>query len=399
MRSETPKVLHDICGKPMIAYSVDLVKSLGVKKAVFITGYGSEMVGKHLEGFKAIKQSQLLGTADAVNRARDYFKDFTGDILVIYGDAPLLRGETIEGLISKYKESENDCAILTTILKNPTGYGRIVRDANDRVTKIVEDQSATVFEKTIEEINVGAYCFNAKKLFPFIDKIQKDKKKKEYYLTDIIKLFSQNKLKIASYTTEDPTEMVGVNSREDLAYANRVIRDRINSRFMRQGVTIVDPRATYISGGASIGEDTTIYPGTVIESNVKIGKKCSIGPYAHLRGDIVLDDNVAVGNFAEIKRAHIGSGTKVRHHCYLGDVSIGKNVNIGAGAITANYDGKKKNKTTIEDGAFIGCNAVLVAPVKIGKNAVVGAGCVVPRNKNVPKNAVAVGVPARLHRK
>jgi len=262
--------------------------------------------------------------------------------------------------------------------------------------KIVEETSATVFEKTIEEINVGAYCVKAKELFKMLGQVTNDNEKKEYYLTDIVSLMHDSDLKISSVVSDDAEEALGINSRIELAQAEKILARRTCHKFMRQGVTILDPETTFINPDAQIGRETIIRSHTVIEKDVKIGKNCSIGPFARIRSGSKIEDSVDIGNFGELARAKVGSGTRIKHFSYLGDVVIGKNVNIGAGTITANYDGKNKSLTQIKDGAFIGSGSILVAPVKIGKNAVTGAGSVITKNKDVPAGTVVAGVPAHI---
>ena len=255
---------------------------------------------------------------------------------------------------------------------------------------------ASIYEKVIEEANVGVYCFDKVLLFETLEKIRPDNRKKEYYLTDTIELLSKSNALIDSVSTDDPEEFLGVNTRNDLIQAEQVIRRRILNNIMQQGVTIIDPLNTYIEGDVDIKDDTVIYPYTFIENGVKIGKSCTIGPFARLRTGSIVDDEVSIGNFVEIVRSRIGSLTKIRHQSYIGDTIIGKNVNIGAGTIVANYDGKHKNKTIIEDNAFIGTGTILIAPVKVGKGAVTGAGSVVTKNHDVPAGKTVVGVPARI---
>ncbi|MEK6733171.1 MAG: DapH/DapD/GlmU-related protein, partial [Candidatus Omnitrophota bacterium] len=316
--------------------------------------------------------------------------------LILYGDTPLLSQDIIQKLIEKHIETEASCTLLTAQLKNPTGYGRVIRSSGNKIVKIVEELDASIYEKVIEEINVGVYCFNKRALFYSLEKIQPENKKEEYYLTDTIEVLTKSNMLVESVTTGDTEEFLGVNTRSELAKAESVMRKRILAGIMDSGVTIVDPDNTYIEHGAKIGRDTVIYPYTFIENNVKIGPDCSIGPCARLRTGTVVANNVGIGNFAELVRSSVGENTKIRHQCYIGDTIIGKNVNIGAGTIVANYDGKEKHKTVIEDNAFIGTGTILVAPVKIGKGAVTGAGSVVTKNKNVPAGKTVIGIPARL---
>ena len=399
MKSSLPKVLHSICGKPMAQYLIDNVNSIGMEKIYIIIGHKASLVKERLgPGIKCIIQDELLGTGDAVSKARSAIvKDAKIDnVLILYGDTPLLSQNIIKKLIEKHIETEAGCTILTAQLKNPTGYGRVIRSSGNKIVKIVEELDASIYEKVVEEINVGVYCFNKRALFYSLEKIQPENKKEEYYLTDTIEILTKSNMLVESVTTSDTEEFLGVNTRAELAKAESVMRKRILTGIMDSGVTIIDPDNTYIEHGAKIGRDTVIYPYTFIENNVKIGPDCSIGPCARLRTGTVVANNVGIGNFAELVRSYVGENTKIRHQCYIGDTIIGKNVNIGAGTIVANYDGKEKHKTIIEDNAFIGTGTILVAPVKIGKGAVTGAGSVVTKNKNVPAGKTVIGIPARL---
>jgi bifunctional UDP-N-acetylglucosamine pyrophosphorylase/glucosamine-1-phosphate N-acetyltransferase len=398
MKSSLPKVLHNICGKPMLEYLIDNINAIGIDKVFVIVGHKAGLVKEKISGIKCITQNELLGTGDAVSRARSVLlKDNKIDnVLILYGDTPLLRGDTIKKLIEKHVSSSAGATLLTAQLKNPTGYGRVIRSSTGKIIKIVEELDASIYEKVIEEINVGVYCFSKRALFYGLEKIKPDNKKEEYYLTDTIESLTKSNILVESVTTDDPDEFLGVNTRAELGKAELVMRKRILDRVMDSGVTVIDPDNTYIENGVEIKKDTVIYPYTFIENNVKIGSDCSIGPFVRLRPGTVIGDKVGIGNFVEIVRSSIGQETKIRHQCYIGDTVIGRNVNIGAGTIVANYDGREKHKTVIEDNAFIGTGTILIAPVKIGKGATTGAGSVVTRNKNVPAGKTVVGIPARL---
>ncbi|MDP2921333.1 MAG: NTP transferase domain-containing protein [Candidatus Omnitrophota bacterium] len=398
MKSSLPKVLHNICGKPMLEYLIDNVNSLGIDKVIAIIGHKAGLVKERIPGIRCVKQDELLGTGDAVSRARAAIvKDNKIDnVLVLYGDTPLLKKETIQRLIEKHVSSGAGCTLLTAQLKNPTGYGRIIRSSAAKIVKIVEELDASIYQKVVEEINVGVYCFNKRALFFGLEKIKPENKKEEYYLTDTIEVLAKANIQVESVTADDPEEFLGVNTRAELGKAELVMRKRILEEIMDKGVTVIDPNNTYVEQGVEIKKDTVIYPYTFIEKDVKIGSNCAIGPFARLRPGTVIGDSVGIGNFVEIVRSTIGSETKIRHQCYIGDTSIGKNVNIGAGTIVANYDGKEKHKTVIEDNAFIGTGTILIAPVKVGKGATTGAGSVVTRNKNVPAGKIVVGIPARV---
>ncbi len=396
MKSSVPKVLHKICGKPMLFYVLDLVKSLKVNNVAVVVGYKHQMLASHFRrGIKTVIQKQLLGTGDAVKEALSGLNNFKGTVLVLYADNPLLKKETINKLLKYHTENNCDATLLTAKVDKPAGYGRILRDKYYSVSGIVEEKDADDFQKEIKEINTDIICFNKDRLKQALKEIKPDNRKKEYYLTDTVAVLYKKGFLVESVTAEDINEVPGINSRADLAKANSIMQKRINEDLMEQGVTIVDPDSTFISYGTKIGQDTTIYPFTVIGSNVKIGKRCLVGPFVHLRENTHLEDDVEVGNFLEIVRSRISSGTLAKHFAYLGDSRIGRQVNIGAGTVTANFDGKRKNITVIKDKAFIGSDTVLVAPVKIGKCAKTGAGSVVVRNQNIPNGEVVVGVPAR----
>lgn len=396
MKSDLPKVLHRLCGRPMILYLINLAKNLGIKDIYVVVGHKNELLTDLLKDqAKIVLQKRLLGTADAVNAARQFIEDKDDDVLVLYGDTPLLTDQTLKKLVDIHKRSNNSCTFLTAILKNPTGYGRVVCNDNDKIIKIIEENSASIYEKVIEEVNVGTYCFKSKDLFKGIEKIKPNTQKGEYYLTDIISIFSKENKSLEAVKVLDADEMIGINSRVDLAKAASIINQRNLTRLMNEGVTIIDPNNTYIDEAVTIGQDTIIYPFTIIERDASIGKECSIGPFVRIRGNTVIKDGAIIGNFVEVVRSIIGENSRVKHHTYLGDTVVGKDVNIGAGTIVANFDGKSKNKTYVEDGAFIGSGTVLVAPIRVGKHAVTGAGCVVTKNKDVPDNSVVVGVPAR----
>lgn len=399
MKSSLPKVLHRISGKTMIEYVLELIKPLGFKPAIIVVGYkGKDVVG-FAKGVKIITQKILLGSGNAVLSAQDALKKFRGDVVILYGDTPLIRQETLRRLIEQHKSTDAACTLLTTKLKDPTGYGRILRDNYRNIASIIEETDASLKDKVIDEVNIGAYCFNSKELFKALESVDANNKKKEYYLTDIITLLKKKNLKIESIYTDNEEEALGINSREELSRAERIMRDKALKKFFDGGVTIIDPFNTYIDITCTIGKDTVIKPFTIIEENVKIGSNCVIGPFARMRPGTKLSDRVEIGNFVELTRSIIGSGTKIKHHSYIGDSVIGKNVNIGAGTITANYDGKKKNKTVIKDGAFIGSGTIFIAPLTIGKRAITGAGSVLTKKTIVPDDSVVVGVPARILKK
>ena len=399
MNTEIPKVLHRVYKKPLISYVLDTIKTLKIKKIVTVLGYKAREVEGYVEkDSQIVIQRRLLGTADALRQAKRELTTTKGHLLVLCGDTPLISPETLVKLINHHISSGASCTVLTALLRNPTGYGRIIRNDKGLIVKIIEEKNASLYEKVIEEVNTGIYCFKNKDLFSSLDEIRLDNIKREYYLTDIVQILVKKGRKVESLQSDVAEEVLGVNTREELTNIHRLLRIRVQKRIISQGVTIVDPETTHIDEGVEIGKDTIIEPFVRIEEDVKIGKHCLIGPFTHIRPKTTIKDRVKLGNFVEVVRSTIDSGTKVNHHSYIGDSEIGKNVNIGAGTITANYDGDKKNKTIIKDGAFIGSGSILVAPVKIGKNAITGANCVVNK-KDVEDNTVVVGVPARLLRK
>lgn len=400
MKSEVPKVLHEVCGRPMLLYCLDLVRKLKPYKTVAVLGYKHEEVRKYLPvGVKVAIQKTIAGTADAVKQAIPELKGFSGTVLVLYADTPLLKESTLRALLARKAENDADAVLLTANLDNPSGYGRILRDKYSCICGIAEDKDADAFQKEIKEINTGIMCFDAIELTKALRRVKPQNQKKEYYLTDVIGIFHGQSRLIESVNLKDINEALGVNSRVDLAQANGIMQKIINKKLMEEGVTIVDPSSTFINYGTKIGPDTIIYPFTVTEKNVIIGKRCSIGPFVHLRENTHIKDNVLVGNFLELVRSRIGKNSFMKHFAYIGDSIVGAGVNIGAGTVTANFDGKKKNLTVIKDNAFIGSHTVLVAPVKVGKAAKTGAGSIVLRNTNIADNAVVAGVPARSLKK
>jgi bifunctional UDP-N-acetylglucosamine pyrophosphorylase/glucosamine-1-phosphate N-acetyltransferase len=405
MKSALPKVLHKVCGKPIIDYVLDVVRGSGSGQICVVVGHESDRVREHLNNYgssggsgselRVVEQKLLLGTADAVKTAAVTLKGYKGDVLVLCGDTPLITKKTVAGLIRKHRAAKAVCTILTANVDDPFGYGRIVRDHNGRVLCIREEKDASEAERSISEINVGMYCFKAPMLIEMLGRIQKNARKQEFYLTDIIELFGKANLKVETSVTE-AVEGLGVNSRQDLAVCEEILRWRILDDLMSNGVTIVDPATTFIWSGVKIGQDTVIRPMTFIENDVRIGRDCVIGPFCRVRPGTKIDDNVEVGNFAEISRSSLGKGCRMKHLSFLGDSTVGAGSNIGAGMVTANYDGKAKNKTFIGPSAFIGSNSTIVAPVKIGRRSVLGAGSVLTAGHNIPDQKVAYGVPARL---
>lgn len=396
MKSILPKALHPLCGRPMLGYVLDLVRELKIKKSVCVLGYKHAEVKKFVpKGIKIAIQKRLVGTADAVKVGLSALKGLKGTILILYADIPLLKKESLEKLIKYHTQNYVDATILTAKTEKPAGYGRVLRDKYSTICGIVEEKDADALQKDIKEINTGIICFDGQKLSQELKHIRKNSRKKEYYLIDIISIFYKKGYLVDGVSIAEAGEAMGINSRLELAKANRIMQQRILEKIMQQGITVVDPATTFIAHGTQVGLDTVIYPFTVVQKDVKIGKRCFVGPFTHLREGTRLKDDCVAGNFVEIVRSQLDAKTWVRHFSYLGDSRIGKSVNIGAGTVTANFDGKKKSLTVIKDRAFIGSDTVLVAPVKIGKAAKTGAGAVVCKNNNVPDNAIVAGMPAK----
>lgn len=401
MKLRMPKALCRLSGKPMIEFLINSVLKSNISDILVVGGHGIGLLKQSVADYrlKIIKQKKLLGSADAVKQAAAHFKNFNGILLVLYADTPLITPATIKGMLKKHASSNSDVTLLSAEVSDPKEYGRIRRDEKGKIRGIIEHTDITDTNtghlKPKTEINAGAYCFDAKKLFKGLNCIKKNKTKGEYYLTDIIAYSYKKGYRVSSYITKDADEALGVNRREDLQAAEAILRKRTMERLLDSGITIKDPASTYIEEGVKIGRDTIIYPFVVIERGVVIGSYCKIGPFARLRYGTVLKKGSSVGNYVEIVRSTIGKGSRAKHHSYIGDTDIGKDVNVGAGTITANYDGKNKHRTIIKDHAFIGSGTTIVAPVKIGKKAITGAGSVIVKGRDVLPGSVVVGVPAK----
>lgn len=398
MKSDLPKALHELCGRPMIEYVFDALAQAHVKRKAIVLSKKQEALLAYLKPKKDVKvifQPRPLGTADALKSARSLIAKSKENTLVMCVDTPLVRKETLEALMAKHKETHASATMVTAYVDNPASLGRVVRDEFSKVCRIIEENDASFAQKQIKEINSGIYCFRAHELLSLLPEIAMNEKKKEFYLTDIIQLLYEHGKRIETCDCSDADEIIGINSRSELSKAGECMRLRIIEECMREGVTIVSPQTTFIHYGSVIGTDTVIHPFTFIEAGVRVGEQCSIGPFCRLRKGTVIKDKTQVGNFTEVNRSSIGKNSRMKHFGYLGDTSVGDSVNIGAGTVIANYDGQSKNRTVIKDKSFIGCDTVIVAPAVIGKGATTGAGTVVTRMSNIKDNSVVVGVPAR----
>lgn len=393
MKSNLPKVLHEIMGKALVGYVLDSVKHITNENFV-IVGHHAEEVEKyvisHYENAKTVLQSPQLGTGHAVSMICPMLENYSGQVLILCGDTPLITEDTLKKFVEYHRENKSDITVMSAIFENPTNYGRIIRDTDNSLKCIVEEKDATLEQKAIKEVNAGIYCINWAKVKSAFSQLTSNNAQGEYYLTDIIEWGKKNGLSVNAYIMENNIETFGINSRVQLAEALKLLQKRINEKHMINGVTIVDPETTYISADTEIGQDTIIYPSTYIEGENKIGLNCKIGPMAHLRGGVEIGDYCKIGNFVEVKKAKIASHTNAGHLSYIGDSEIGSYVNIGAGTITANYNPltKVKSKTVLEDNVKIGSNTVLVAPVKVEEGANVGALSVI--TKNIPAWALAL---------
>ena len=397
MKSRIPKVLHRLAGKPLIQHVVDVAKDAGAGKILVVVSRDHQEL-KALLGNSAafVVQKDRLGTGHALAQAQKLLRSFSGDVLVLCGDAPLIRAQTVRALLAQHRQTGSVCTVLTAKVEDPRDYGRIVRGGAGNIVRIVEEKMADSAQKAIREINSGAYCLKVPDVFDALEKIERRGPSGEYPLTDIVDILVGQDKSVGGFISEDSEEIIGINSRGALAQAEKILQKRIMDFHMDNGVSIVDPENTYIAAEVCIGQDSVIEPFSVIEGKVRIGQNCVVGPFAHLRDGTVLGDGSEVGNFVEVKKSTIGSLSKAKHLSYLGDASVGSKVNIGAGTITANYDGKHKHPTHIGDEASIGSNTTLVAPVSVGKRAVTGAGSVILAGRDVAPGSVVVGVPARV---
>ena len=429
MHSDLPKVLHLLCGQPLILYVFDALHHAGIPSSIVVVGQGDdrvcEVVGPQA---RYVEQPEPRGTGHAVMTALPLLPQDGTPVLVLYGDTPLLTAETIHALLALHRTSGSAATLLSAQVPDPTGYGRVIRDHDGRVRKIVEEADCSDEERQIKEINAGAYVFHHEAIREALRALAPDNAQGEYYITDTIGWLLARGHQVSALVARGE-DTVGVNSRQELAAAEALMRRRLLDRLMEGGVTIIDPATTYVHAGVQVGPDTVIHPQSYLEGATAVGARCTIGPqarlvdatvgdgarvvassvehgaigegstvgpYSRLRPGTRVGRFVEIGNFAELKNAVVGDHTKIHHMSYLGDVTIGARVNIGAGTVTCNYDGKRKHNTIIDDDAFIGSDTMLIAPIRIGKGAMTGAGSVV--NKDVPPGGVAVGVPARVIR-
>ncbi len=421
MVSSKNKVMHDILGKPMIEHVIDNLDKCNIELKVIVIGHQANQFETYFKDrVRFAYQNEQLGTAHAIMQTAELIKNRKGSTLIIYGDIPLVQPETIEALF-KHNET-HDLTVATAILDDPIQYGRIIRNKDGQFEKIVEYKDANIIEKEVNEINTGIYCIDNELLFKHLFDIKNDNAQNEFYITDIVEIFNKNNYKVGTVVIKDDTEVMGINDRIQLHEATTWLQNKINTSWMLQGVTFINPQQTYIDADVQIAQDTVIYPNVYLQKSTKIGQGCiiypgtfiinseignfttvdasritdskigshsKIGPYAHLRNGTFVHDNSRIGNFVEIKNSEIGENGKCAHLTYIGDTTVGKDVNIGCGVVTVNYDGKHKYRTIIEEGAFIGSNVNLIAPVTVGRNSVVAAGTTV--NKDVPEGDMAIG--------
>ena len=388
MITDTPKVLHEVCGRPMLAYVLDACREAGVDELIVIVGYRKEEVlaaFKDEPGITWITQTEERhGTGHAIMCCREALQGFKGNCLVLCGDGPLIRSEVVSQLLSKHIQERAAATLATARLEDPTGMGRIIRDEYGNFQGIVEHSECTPEQLRITEINPSYYCFDTQQLFAALDQIRPDNKKQEYYLTDTLSLMLKAGHKVVAITAVKPGDVLSINSRHDLAAVGNVMKHRILNKLMDSGVTVVDPDNTYIDARAKIDRDTIIHPFTYISGRVTIGKNCSVGPFAYLRDGTTLDDDVVLGVFTEVKKSALRSGTRVRHLSYIGDARIGRQVNIGAGTIIANFDGLKVNQTVIDDNTYVASGSILVAPLHVPAKSHIAPGSVVNSKNNKP---------------
>jgi len=430
MRSQKSKVLHQVCEKNILDYVVDASKGSGIADVAVVVGYQADEVKTSLcPGIATILQKEQLGTGHAVLQALPFFKDLQGNLIVLVGDAPLIRPETIKGLVTEHEARGHGATVLTAEFEDPTGYGRMVKNQADELIKIVEERDATVEEKKIREINSGMYCFDAQTLILALKELNTNNTQGEYYLTDVIEIMRQMGRTTGTYMTPDPEDIQAINSKVQLSEVATVMKKRINSSLMDNGVIMIDPGATYIGCEVIVGQDSTLYPGVILEGKTIIGKDCligansrlvnaeigdhvtiqnstildssvdddtSVGPYAYIRPGSRIGKHCKVGDFVEVKNSAMADGSKAAHLTYIGDGDVGENVNLGCGTVFVNYDGKKKYRTTVEKNAFIGCNTNLIAPVTVKEGAYIAAGSTI--TDDVPEESLAIARARQINK-
>jgi bifunctional UDP-N-acetylglucosamine pyrophosphorylase/glucosamine-1-phosphate N-acetyltransferase len=432
MRCKTPKVLQPVAGRPMIFYALELATVLQASPVVVVVGHQGEQIQKQLpaNGWQVVEQTEQLGTGHALRQTEEILKDFPGDVLVLHADVPLLRAETLQQLVEAHQHSGAMATLLTAVMEQPGRLGRVIREHGDNVVRIVEALDATEEERAIHEINTGTYCFQASFLYPALQNLTSNNVKGEYYLTDVIGATCRAGLPVQAVQTDDWREAIGVDSKADLARAEAIIRQQVLERLMANGVTIIDPQSTYVHPEVEVGCDTVLHPNTHLLGKTVIGEDCEIwpnsvirdstleggvtifpscvitgsviaadahvGPFAHLRPEVALGKRVRIGNFVEVKKSTIGDDSKAAHLSYIGDVVMGKDVNVGAGFIACNYDGDQKHETIVEDGVFIGSDSQIIAPLRVGQGAYIATGTTV--RKEVPPQALVYNTKDQVHR-
>ena len=422
MKSSHPKVLHQVCGKAMVRHVLDAAEAAGSKRNIIVVGFGADEVRAELgNAAEVVVQAEQLGTGHAVLQAEPLLRDARGTVMVLCGDTPLLTGALVKRLYEEHEKAGAKATVLTAVMPDATGYGRVIRTAAGDVEKIVEHKDATEEERAVQEVNSGIYCFEKEALFSALKNVGCDNAQGEYYLPDVLSILRERGEKIWAVAADDYEETLGVNSRLHLAQAEKILRRRKNIELMKSGVTLMDPDSTFVDSNVIVGRDTVIYPFTWLEGKTVVGEGCTLGPssrftdakignsvtahfvyaheceiesgatmgpYVHIRPDSHISNNVKIGNFVEVKNSKIGAGSKLPHLQYIGDCDMGAGVNMGCGTITVNYDGKQKFRTKIGDNAFVGCNSNVVAPVAVGDGAYVAAGSTI--TKDVPPEELAV---------
>jgi len=425
MKSDLVKVLHPLLGLPMLSYPIDLsLAGIKAEKTIVVVGYQADRIKERFQDPRVqfVLQEEQLGTGHAVLQAIPFLQSFTGTVLILCGDVPLVKAETLHSFIDTFREKGSSLSVLTTVVEHPFGYGRIIRSEEGWLERIVEEKDATEEERLIREINTGIYCVKASLVIKELREIGQKNAQGEYYLTDLIEIARKKGLRCSAHWVADAVEVMGINTRVDLAIANEVLRQEKLRELMLSGVTVMDPKTTYVDRMVEVGRDTVLYPNCTLQGRTRIGERCliesnskisdsiigdevticsnsviteskveegaSIGPFAHLRPLSEVKTKAKIGNFVEVKKSVIGRGSKANHLTYIGDSTVGEEVNIGAGTITCNYDGFEKHPTIIGDRVFVGSNVELVAPVKVGDRSSIGAGTTV--TKDVPEGALAI---------